>query len=87
MGLACTELTGFTLVVHMEVLGGPGTGVPPKQQVIDRQLAVSVALAFRQQLLTIHEQKQEQSVKYERLYREGKGLSNIQSVVIVRVVK
>lgn len=48
---AAAELTRFTLVVHMEVLGGAWTGVFPKQQVIDRQLTVPVALTLRQQLL------------------------------------
>lgn len=35
----------------MEVFGRAGTGVPPKQQVVDGQLALSVALTLRQQLL------------------------------------
>lgn len=46
-------LTWFTLVVHMEVFGGARTRVLPKQQVVDRQLAVSAALTLRQQLLCI----------------------------------
>lgn len=44
-------LTGFTLVVHVEVFGSAGAGVRPKQQVVDGQLAVPVALTLRQQLL------------------------------------
>lgn len=35
----------------MEVFGRAGTGVPPKQQVVDGQLARSVALTLSQQLL------------------------------------
>jgi len=44
-------LTGFTLVIHMEVFGSSGARVFPKQQVIDRQLAISVALTLWKQLL------------------------------------
>lgn len=50
-GVGVPELTGFTLVIHVEVFGGAGTGVLPEQQVVDRQLTVSVALTLRQQLL------------------------------------
>lgn len=46
-------LTWFTLVVHVEVFGSARTGVLPEEQVVDRQLAVSVALTLRQQLLRI----------------------------------
>lgn len=45
-------LTWFAFVVHMEVFGSAGTGVPPKQQVVDGQLALPVALTLRQQLLS-----------------------------------
>ena len=45
------QLTWFTLVVHVEVFGGAGAGVLPEQQVVDRQLAVSVALTLWQELL------------------------------------
>ncbi len=43
----------------MEVFGGARAGVLPKQQVVDRQLAISVALTLRQQLL--HSKHQGQS--------------------------
>lgn len=42
----------------MEVFGSAGTGVLPKQQVIDRYLAISVALTLRQQLLQSKHQGQ-----------------------------
>lgn len=58
-GNRAAGLTWFTLVVHMEVFGSARTGVLPKQQVVDRQLAISVALTFRQQLL--HSKHQGQS--------------------------
>lgn len=35
----------------MEVFGSAGTGVLPKEQVVDGQLTLSVALTLRQQLL------------------------------------
>lgn len=42
----------------MEVFGSAGTGVPPKQQVVDGQLTLPVALTLRQQLLHSKHQAQ-----------------------------
>lgn len=57
-GDRAAELTRFTLVVHVEVFGSARAGVLPEQQVADRQLAVSVALTLRQQLLHGKHQRQ-----------------------------
>lgn len=51
METKAAKLTGFTLVGNVEVFGRARTGVLPKQQLIDRQPAISVALTLRQQLL------------------------------------
>lgn len=48
----------------MEVFGSARAGVLPKQQVVDRQLAISVALTLRQQLLHSKHQGQSAFTQY-----------------------
>lgn len=50
-GSAGSGPTWLAFVVHMEVFGRAGTGVLPKQQVVDGQLTPPVVLTLRQQLL------------------------------------
>lgn len=65
----------------MEVFGSARAGVLPKQQVIDRQLAISVALTLRQQLLH-NKHKSQYNGKYTgcevRRHREHSVLKDIQ---------
>lgn len=65
-GGGVSGLTWFAFVVHMEVFGSAGTGVPPKQQVVDGQLALPVALTLRQQLLSGTQQKLANALRRRR---------------------